>query len=48
MDAGLAWTVVGSAAAVVAIPIAILQLRQGRKAAARPPANWWLSQLIVI
>jgi hypothetical protein len=34
MDAGLAWTIVGSAAAVVAIPsgllIGILQLRQGR------------------
>jgi len=36
MDAGLAWTIVGSAAAVVAIPagvvIGVLQLRQGRKA----------------
>ena len=35
MDAGLAWTIVSTAAAVVAIPIAIvigiLQLRQGRK-----------------
>jgi hypothetical protein len=36
MDAGLAWTIVGSAAAVVAIPsglvIGVLQLRQGRTA----------------
>jgi hypothetical protein len=35
MDSGLLWTIVGAAAAVVAIPIAIamgvLQLRQGRK-----------------
>jgi transitional endoplasmic reticulum ATPase len=41
MDAGLAWTIVGSAAAVVAIPtglvIGILQLRQGRKTGETPP-----------
>lgn len=40
MDAGLLWTIVGSAAAVVAIPagvvIGVLQLRQGGRAASLP------------
>ena len=39
MDSALAWTIIGSAAAVVAIPtavaIGVLQLRQGRRAAGR-------------
>ena len=44
MDAGLAWTIVGSAAAVVAVPagvvIGVLQLRQGHRAARIPsPAD---------
>jgi hypothetical protein len=36
MDAGLAWTIVGSVAGAVAVVIGILQLRQARRGTAAP------------
>jgi len=37
MDAGLVWTIVGAMAGVIAIPIAVLQLRQARKSSSGIP-----------